>query len=278
LPPEGPKIAGTTFTYHAAQKMSAIARVLGRGGDADRYAEFAADVAEAFNRAFLDKDTATYRTDIEAGYRQASNVLPLAFGLVPADFVEPVVANLVHDVRDVHSGHLNTGALATKYLLPVLSAHGQAELALTVALQETHPSWGFWRAQGAQTLWEAWDADARSHDHFFLGTATQWLHQHLAGLRPAAAGWSEIEVRPVCLTDPRVTRASARYTSIRGDVAVAWQRGPEEVELSLTVPVGARAHVHLPGPISGDVVAEGGQVSVGSGTYRLVAGVAALAD
>lgn len=278
LPPEGPKIAGTAFTYHAAQRMSAIAGVLGRAADSDRYAAFAADVAQAFNQEFLDKDSAVYATDIEAGYRQASNVLPLAFGLVPPDFVDPVVANLVRDVREVHNGHLNTGALATKYLLPVLSAHGQAELALTVALQDTHPSWGFWRAQGAQTLWEAWDADARSHDHFFLGTATQWLHQHLAGLRPTGPGWSEFEVRPVCLTDTRVTRASARYTSVRGDVAVAWQRAADEVEVALTVPVGTRAEVHLPGPISGDVLAEGGQVSVGSGTYRLVSALGALAD
>ncbi|HEX3815990.1 MAG TPA: family 78 glycoside hydrolase catalytic domain [Mycobacteriales bacterium] len=270
LAPEGPKVAGSVFVQVAARKMSDIARLLGRAGDAERYATFADDVTQAFNDAFLDKETGTYNSDIEAGYRQASNVLPLAFGMVPDDQVDAVVERLVRDVRDDHSGHLNTGALATKYLLPVLSAHGHADLALTVALQRTHPSWGFWRDQGAETLWEAWDADARSHDHYFLGTATQWLHEDIAGLRPGAPGFAEIEVRPVCLDDPRLTHASARYSSVRGEIAVSWRTSDGRVELDVTVPVGARARVHLPGPISGAVAAPAGPVTVGPGTHRLI--------
>lgn len=256
LPPEGPKLAGTAYAFLAARRMAQIAEVLQQPGDAERYAEFAEDVAQAFDKEFLDRDNAIYRTDIEVGYRQASNVLPLALGLVPDDFVEPVVGNLVRDITEVHNGHLNVGALGVKHLLPVLSKHGQAELALTVALQRTYPSWGQWRDKGATTMWEAWDLDSRSHDHYFLGTVSQWLHEDVAGLRPVAPGFAEIEVRPRFLDDSRLTHASARYHSIRGDISVSWRAGEY---LEVTVPVGSRAHVHT---------GRGAEI-VGPGTHRI---------
>jgi alpha-L-rhamnosidase len=256
LAPEGPKLAGTAYAYLAARRMTQIAETLGQAGDAERYAEFARDVSQAFDKTFLDRDNAIYKTDIETEYRQASNVLPLAFGLVPDDFVEPVVANLVRDIVDVHDGHLNVGALGVKHLLPVLSRHGRADLALTVALQRTYPSWGQWREKGATSMWEAWDLDARSHDHYFLGTVSQWLHEDVAGLRPAAPGFAEIEVRPRCIGDPRLTHASARYQSIRGEIAVSWATGGD---IEVTVPFGARAHVHTPAGVE----------TVGAGTHRV---------
>ncbi len=269
LPPEGPKLAGTAFVHYSMQRMAQIAEVVGNRADAAYYTEIAAKVAAAFTAAFLDTGAGVYRTDIEAGYRQTSNLLPLALGLVPDDARQAVIDNLVADIEDTHTGHLNTGAVGTKYLLPVLARIGRPDLALTVALQTTHPSWGFWQATGANTLWEAWDANARSHDHYFLGTATQWLREGLVGLRPTGPGFRTFEVRPAIVDDPRLTHASTAYRSVLGDVAAGWRRTDDGVEVEVTVPVGATATVALPGDHRIDGAPS---VALGAGVHRLLAG------
>ena len=84
--------------------------------------------------------------------------------------------------------HLDTGALATKLILPVLTATGHADEAWAIATQVTFPSWGFWRANGATSLWEHWKLASRSRGHYFLGTVDDWLFEDVAGLRPLAPG------------------------------------------------------------------------------------------
>lgn len=111
----------------------------------------AAAVKSAFNGAFLNASTGWYTGADEANYRQTHNILALAFDLVPNSETAQVVADsIVTDV--VNRGvHLNTGALGTKYLLPMLTEHGHADIAFSISQQTTFPSWGFWIENGATT-------------------------------------------------------------------------------------------------------------------------------
>ena len=67
--------------------------------------------------------------------------MPLAYGLVPPVREAAAYANLVADIRS-RGYHLSTGAIGTKQLLPVLTEHGDGELAYTIATQTSYPSWG----------------------------------------------------------------------------------------------------------------------------------------
>jgi alpha-L-rhamnosidase len=163
---------------------------------------------------------------------------------VPPDLVADTVSALVHDIVDVHGGHLNTGMLGTKYLLPVLTEQGFGDVALTVATRQTHPSWGFWRAQGATTFWEAWDLTSRSRAHSELGTVSQRLREYVAGIRPVTPGFQRFAVRP--LLDKRLDHAAATYQSHYGEINVSWTRRAESTDLMVTVPVGTTAVVELP--------------------------------
>jgi alpha-L-rhamnosidase len=55
----------------------------------------------------------------------------------------------------------------------------------------------------------------------------------------------EIEVRPT--PGHGITEASARHLTPYGEAAVSWKRADGRFALSVQVPVGARASVHLPG-------------------------------
>ncbi|MGN9777596.1 family 78 glycoside hydrolase catalytic domain [Micromonospora sp. H33] len=279
-PPEDTRLTATAYLHRALISIAEVGELTGHGAEATRLRQAAAGLRDRLNETFLDRARGLYRTSRDPGYRQTSNAVPLAFGLVPDDMVRAVVDNLVADI-EARGWHLNTGCLGTSVLLPVLTAHGHAEVAARVARQRTYPSWGYWVDNGADTMWEMWPTSTRSRQHYFQGTVVQWLYENVAGLRPAANGWERFVVRP----DARsaVSSASLGMDTVRGRVSLAWRRADGEFLLTVEVPVGATAEVHVPAERAQDVEASpGGLVSarrmepgylvhtVGSGTWRFV--------
>ncbi len=182
-----------------------------------------------------------------------------AFGLAPASARARVAQSLVDDVT-ARGNHLNTGALGSSVLLPALSAEGHPDVAHAIATQRTCPSWGYWFDHGADTMWEMWELDSRSRDHYFLGTVTQWLYENVAGLRPGDAGYRTFTVRPDARTGVDWARTSIR--TVRGRASVDWARSGGRLRLVVEVPVGAEAEVHVPAARRADTTAARGAAYV----------------
>ncbi|GAA3090035.1 family 78 glycoside hydrolase catalytic domain [Kribbella aluminosa] len=247
--PEDRRLTGTAYLYRAVVVAAEIGEVIGRPND---YRKAAADLADGLNRAFLDREAGRYRSDDDPDYRQTSNAVPLAFGIVPDDMVSKVAAGLAADVK-ARGFHLNTGCLGVGVLLPVLTAHGYGDVATKVALQRSYPSWGYWFDLGADTMWEKWEDDSRSRNHYFQGTVVQWIFENVAGLRVIDAGCERIVVRPDARDE--VDSASIRTETIRGPVSVSWKRTGRVLELAVQVPVGTTAEVQVPSARAADVEA-----------------------
>ncbi len=141
--PEGPAPTATMMVYRIATRAARILRAIGRDREASEMEDKAVSVAQAYHDAYFDAVTGSYQVD-GAGYRQTMNILPLAFGAVPADHVDAVFRSLVQDLEMRTSGHLDCGAAAVKHLPHVLSDHGRPDLAVTVLAQPTRPGWGVW--------------------------------------------------------------------------------------------------------------------------------------
>ncbi len=244
LAPEGTRLVGTAYIYKTATTLAKIARALGRTADGEQFDTLAGTIAHAFNATFLDTAAGAYYDDRSAGYRQTSNLLPLSLGIVPPADRPAVLANLVHDIN-ARGGHLNTGALGTKIILPLLTDTGNAQLAYQVATNPTYPGWGYWfDTLGVTTMWEAWEDTARSHDHAFLGTVDDWLYQRVAGIEPAAPGYTKITIQPHPVGD--LTNAAAHVDSPLGQVSSTWTRKGSRFTLRAGVPAGATAEILVP--------------------------------
>ncbi|WP_211294501.1 family 78 glycoside hydrolase catalytic domain [Compostimonas suwonensis] len=242
--PEGTRLTATAYVYKGATTMSQIATALGLESDAAHYDELAARIADSFNTVFYDAEAGAYFDDRAAGYRQTSNLLPLSFGIVPAAQRATVLANLVKDIKD-RGNHLNTGAIGTKELLPVLAENGEADLAYSVATNPSYPGWGYWFTElGATTMWEEWGDQSRSHDHAFLGTVVDWMYQDVAGIQPAAPGYSSIRIQPRPASG--LTHAEGHVDSPFGEVRSEWTSADDVFTLNVRVPVGATAEVYVP--------------------------------
>jgi alpha-L-rhamnosidase len=242
--PEDKHVAATAYLYRMQRVTAQMLRLLGDDAKAKDFDTQADAVRDAFNARFLDRTAARYRGEGDSGYRQAHNLLALAFGLVPDELRDRVAAGVAADAK-ARGDHLDTGALATKVILPVLTATGHADEAWRIATQVTFPSWGFWRDNGATSLWEHWKLASRSRGHYFLGTVDDWLFGDVAGLRPLAPGWQRIEVRPAVTA--WLDHASAAVMTPYGEASVAWRKVGGRVEMDVHVPVGAEAVVGLPG-------------------------------
>lgn len=195
-----------------------------------------------------------YRTRPGEGYRQTSNLIALAYGLAPEGHEERVYANLVADVVG-RGDRLDTGAIGTKLILPLLTERGDGELAFRIATQTEYPSWGYWLTQGATTSWETWSHTGpfQSLNHAFLGTFDEWLYEYLAGIRPAEPGYAKVRIEPFVPTG--LAHAAATVGTPRGEVSSAWRRRGDVLTLTVRLPGNTSAEVHVP-------AARGDEVSV----------------
>ncbi|KAJ7105875.1 bacterial alpha-L-rhamnosidase-domain-containing protein [Mycena epipterygia] len=265
-PPEDPHVPATAFLhvsprlYHMLDTMATVATLLNNTADASTFASQAAAVKSAFNGAFLNHTTGHYNGVGDSGYRQSHNLLALAFDLTPNATTAQVVADSV--VADVvaRDGHLNTGALSTKQILPMLTAHGHADTAFALSQQTTFPSWGYWIDNGATTMWEHWLLTARSHDHMFLGTFEDWLYKYVLGIQSTSTAFQTVEIAPAFTGS--LTTASGWTLTPFGNLTVAWTNASGALSLQVGVPVGVTATVSF---ATGAQVQEGGK-TVANGT------------
>ena len=231
-----------TCLYAALTRIVAdTAALLGKADDAARFAKLADAIAGAFNEKRYDASRAVYGDG-----SQTTALLPLAFGLVPEGLRGAVFARLVETIRTKDKGRLNTGIFGTRYLADVLCDFGEADLALGMLSQPEYPGFGFQIAQGATTLWEQWSVKGgmNSHNHAMFAGAGTFFYTRLAGITPLKPGFSEIAI---CPTMPKnLTFAEASLETIKGRVAVRWQRQGESVTIDLTIPVNATARMMLP--------------------------------
>jgi alpha-L-rhamnosidase len=249
------ELIGTAYFQHILQLMSRYAAVAGRPADAPRYASLAERMERAFHQRFFNAASAEYDNGT-----QTSSLLPLSFGLTPAEEHVRVFLRLVEKIEGPWNSHLGTGLVGVQHLMRVLSDNGRPDLALRIATQPDFPSWGHMINQGGTTIWEIWNGDTagpeeNSRNHVMLiGDLLPWLYEYLAGIRPdpSAPGYRRIVLKPVFVAGLDSVRAWRETAA--GRITSQWSRKDGAVEWAVSVPIGATATVYVPAKALADVV------------------------
>ena len=234
-------LVNTALSYLQAVDVVRAADALGQAADADHYTALAAAIKDAFNATFLN---ATH--DGYADGRQTTSILPLAFGMVPADDVQAVGDRLVSTILDAGHGHLDTGIFGTRYLVDALARIGRIDVGMMVLDQTTYPGFGYEIGQGATTDWEQWTcrSNMESHDHAMFSGINASLYTQLAGIDPTGAGYGTLTVVPQ--VPPSLNHVAASIDTVRGPVASSWAVDRTAFTLDVTIPVNATAVVSMP--------------------------------
>ena len=145
---------------------------------------------------------------------------------------------LLHFIEE-RDGLMDVGVLGARVLFRVLSAFGCTDLAYKMITTTRYPSYGYWIAQGATSLWESFwpegEAPASCNHHF----------------------WGDAE----------------GFTAIpAGEVRVSWQRDGDAIRLTVSVPEGCRGQLLLE---NGWQTEDGLRAQpLKSGVFRLLPGTA----
>ena len=250
-PNEGGSFYSTAAVYRMLTELAEMATALGKTADAQEYLAEAQAIYDAFNKKFYNKEKGYYETGYwdetasatRTEFRQAVNLVPLYYGLCPAEYRQVVLENLIQDIK-VKDYHLDTGCIGTEIVMPLLSREGYGDIAMKILMQKTYPSWGYWLENGATSCWEKWTEARRSDGHYFLGTYDEWFYQNLAGIQNAADGYKTVTVRPEVYSSLAYVNASVK--TVRGTLGSDWEVVGNGAKLTVTVPVGTTADVLLP--------------------------------
>ncbi|XP_065840208.1 alpha-L-rhamnosidase-like [Oscarella lobularis] len=248
-----------------------FARILNRTEDAVKYIELANRLKLDFHELYYNKTAGGYRDGT-----QTPNILALSLdNAIPRDTYQTVVDAFLHDVVVAHETHSTTGAVGTKFLLQTLTRINRSDVAFALATQTTEPSWGWWVAQNATTLWEDWSGVADlshppppTHNHIFLGSHWPWVYETFVGVSQDddSAAFEHVVVRPIHATIPletwklvckekvkifNIDGVNGSYESIRGKVSVSWSHAKDDgsgtlFALSVEIPTNSDAEVWVP--------------------------------
>lgn len=248
-PSEGAEICCTAYIYRMLGSMIFIAEKLGKDEDIGAFEEARKSIYNAFNEKFFIDGKNIYQTTfwkemgIRTRYRQTSNLLPLAFGMVPEEKRQSVLENLVKDIIE-KDYHLDTGCTGTRFVLPVLFDNGYADVAYKILTQKTYPSWGYWVECGADSAWESWEKTTRSQNHYFLGTFDEALFTHIAGIKNIRDSYRSFTVKPELFCGLEFANASIKTPL--GRLSVDWKKNTDgRFDVEIGIPDGANAEIIL---------------------------------
>jgi alpha-L-rhamnosidase len=240
-------VIDTAFYACYAQAMSEMAAAIGDNADAAAYATLHSNIAAAFANFFNSDGSFT------DGSGQTGYALAFTLNLVPANLRAKVAQQFANSIASF-GDHLATGFIGTPRLLPALHDAGRDDLAYTLLLQQTYPSWLYQVKLGATTMWERWDGwtpssgfetpTMNSFNHYAFGSVGQYLYSVVGGISPASPGYQTIRIQPV--PGNGLTWANTSYNSIHGFISTAWTNTDGMFDLAVAIPPNTTAQVYVP--------------------------------
>lgn len=234
-------VAGTYGYWRVVDALARIATVLGDGAAADAYRAKADASATALAAKYYDTTTGTF-----GGGGQGAEALALDMGAYPAGEKDRLMAHFTTAVQDA-GHHLSLGEISLPAAFRVLSTAGRDDIVHEIATRTTSPSYGYQVRAGNTTLGESWDGGpGQSQNHFMLGAIDSWFTTRVAGIdqTPDSVGYAELLVAPA--VEGGMTSASGSYRTPYGIARTDWTRDPGRFRLTVDVPAGSTAEVHVP--------------------------------
>jgi len=188
----------------------------------------------------------------------------LNFDMLPDNLRASAAERLVTNIKD-YDYHLTTGFLGTPYLCHVLTRFGYQDVAYTLLMQETYPSWLYPVKMGATTIWERWDGQKpdgsfqnigmNSFNHYAYGAIGDWMYKILAGVDtdPEATGYKKSVIHPYVnghrlnATDTiGLGEAAAELETSYGRLSSHWKKSNGQFTLEVEIPVNTTSTVWIP--------------------------------
>ncbi|MDR1561766.1 MAG: glycoside hydrolase family 78 protein [Dysgonamonadaceae bacterium] len=203
------------------------------------------DLRKALHEKYYDAEKNIYLNG-----DQVRTTCALYAGIVPDSLHKQTLQHLAGDLQSTHP-YINVGSFGRYPFYKTIIANGDLyETFDKILSKTTYPSYGYFISNGCNVFPETWEIAhsncAQTHTSY-LGISA-WLLKGIAGIEP------EIQHRVINITPHTVkglTFARAETGTPYGTVHSAWLKEPSGgTTYEITVPVGLRANITLPAPLS----------------------------
>ncbi|MFJ3669743.1 family 78 glycoside hydrolase catalytic domain [Streptomyces sp. NPDC090106] len=234
-------VAGTYGYWRVVDALSRIAGVLGDDTAAADYRAKAETSSQALTAKYYDTANGTF-----GGGGQGAEALALDMGAYPAGERDRLLAHFTGSIETA-GFHLQLGEISLPSAFRVLSAADRDDIVHRIATQTTSPSYGYQVLAGNTALGESWDGGpGQSQNHFMLGAIDSWFTGRVAGIGQTAdsVGYRELLIDPAVEGD--LTSAAGSYRTPYGLARTDWTRTSDAFRLTVDVPAGSTAEIHVP--------------------------------
>jgi len=262
------------FYAHSTQLLINTSTVLGLTADNIYYSDLLKKTKSAFLKEYL-----TPNGRLVSG-TQTAYVLALEFDMLPESLRAQAAERLEENIH-TYNDHLTTGFIGTPYLCHVLSRFGYSDLAYTLLLQDTYPSWLYPVKMGATTIWERWDGQKpdssfetpsmNSFNHYAYGAIGDFMYRDLAGLDtdPEFPGYKKMLIKPI--PGGHFSFVAASLNTYYGLTSSRWQINGNQFVLDVQIPPNTSAQIVLPTADKASVMEGGKPLSVNNMPDKLAA-------
>lgn len=229
----------TAFLYADAKTLAKFAKILGKTEDEKELLAYADEIKGNYNQRLLvqhpDKGFWCYKSydhPDEIFLTQASQALPLFWGMVPEDKEADIISALRFTLEKEDA--FICGEVGLPYVIQTARKYGMNKLISSFILKDKHPSYYAFILDGETTLGEYWETNPRSHCHDMMGHIIEWYYNGIAGIIPEEPGFKKITIRPYL--PETIHEFKCSYASASGVIKVYVKEMEEDIILKTEVP------------------------------------------
>ena len=181
------------FYYRNLEIMAEFAKVLNKTEEAKMYEQLAIQVKKSINEKLFDKNEGVYVDGEGTNHASLhSNMMALAFNLVPENQIESVVTF-------IKSRGMACSVYGAQYVLEALYNANESEYALELITATNDRSWYNMMAIGSTMTLEAWDMKYKPNadwNHAWGAAPANIIPRYLWGIKPKIPGYGIASIKP----------------------------------------------------------------------------------
>ncbi|KAI5456976.1 bacterial alpha-L-rhamnosidase domain protein [Mariannaea sp. PMI_226] len=258
-PPDAPwksatdsKMVANMFLIQSLDIMTKIAQVLDKEDDMTHFVSESTAARKEFQSEYVTPN-GRIASDSQTAY-----ALGICLDILsPAQ--KPRAASRLAELVRKNGFKIGTGFAGTPFICEALAATGYTQVAYSMLLEKSCPSWLYPVTMGSTTVWERWDSmlpdgsinpgEMTSFNHYAFGAVAKFLFERIAGLQRLEPGWKRFRVAP--LIGAEFSYATGSHVTPYGVASCSWktsqaENSSETFTLKVSVPTNTIADIIIP--------------------------------
>ncbi|GAA4291032.1 alpha-L-rhamnosidase-related protein [Aestuariibaculum suncheonense] len=255
------------FYYQNMTIMAKFAEVLGKSKEAEDFKIRALKVKQALNQKMFNSERGIYVDGIGTEHASLhSNMLPLAFNMVPQDKLGTVV-------NFIKSRGMACSVYGAQYLLEGLYNAGEEEYTLQLLTNKSDRSWYNMIRVGSTMTMEAWDIKYKNNldwNHAWGAVPANIVTRELWGITPKTPGFRIANINPQM---GNLKESSIQVPTVLGDIKASYTfNSPRLQTYIIEIPANMVAEFSINPSPGKELMHNGKKVASAFGSVRLTPG------